>query len=241
MISNRKVKNTRRFYYTLFACIILMIYIISMTINSPPRELALKRSSHCVKVKYVNAKNVPDAVIYYSFATLPTQEQLINESSTIFRGTVQDIKNIEISHGGDSIDYKAIATIKVIETYKGDTIPGELVQMLVPCPMNGTWVKNSFAEALSVMQVGTEGIFMPIKYDDTSIFNYSDGVVLYYEEICEYGLQNGALDVFVETEQGRIVYFERAFDIYRVPITLDTIGEHISVILDKAEKSVKTE
>ena len=121
----------------------------------------------------MNLLEVGEETLYRPFSTLSGGEQTKILLALLFAG----------------IDYRAIAKIKVKNIYRGDLKPGETVSVLLPSPIDANiWVKDT--EVISSMKIAMTGIFMPMKYDDTS-YSEENGARLHLKDIAEYGLLDG--------------------------------------------------
>lgn len=208
----------------LAACFIIAILMIPSIMQ---KDIKLNQSSRNVKVRYVN--HAPMQLVSYSLAQQLTEKQIFEEySNVIFQGKVQDIQNISISFGYVK-NYRAIATIQVEESIRGNLQKGDIIRILMPCSIDeDVWVEDT--GVISTLRIGSEGIFMPMEYDDTSIWSENGGT-LYLKDICDYGFSDGERFAFVETEQG-LVYSEWTFDIQPKPTSLMDIKDYIQSFLN---------
>lgn len=196
----RKVKNKR--LYTAFAtvvCIAILIIIIPMFKS----DFELPNSDGHVSVKYVN--KAPSVSSEASLIYLTVEEIFHERNTDIFMGEIVDIKNIKISMNG-FIHYRAIAEIRIDKVYRGNITAGEIVSVLMPCPINtNVWVEDS--AVVSSMRVGMTGIFMPVKYDENSIWE-ENGAKICKMDITEYGFFDGMRFAFLDSDKGLI--FEKS-------------------------------
>ena len=193
-----KIKNKKLYiaFTTIVCTLALMITIAMFNGNS---DFELPNSYGNVSVKYIN--NAPSVPIS-SQSVLLTEEQLFHKYNTdIFMGKIEDIKNIKINFNG-STEYRAIAKIKMDNIYRGNGTVGETVSVLLPCPIDtNVWVEDT--EVVSSMRVGMTGIFMPIKYDETS-YREENGAKIYWRDITEYGFMDGERYAFLNSDKGLI-------------------------------------
>lgn len=193
-----KVKN-KRSYISFAAAVTAMILTVTIYMFNNNSDFKLINSVGNVSVKYVN--KVPDTSLSHDLAAL-TEEELFHEYNTdIFMGKIEGIKNIKINFNG-SIDYRAIAKIRIDKIYRGNSTVGETVSVLLPCPIKtNIWVEDT--EVISSMRVGMTGIFMPLKYDKTS-YREENGARIYLQDIAEYGFLDGVRYAFLNSEKGLI-------------------------------------
>ncbi len=117
-----------------------------------------------------------------------------------FEGTIKRVRNIVCDYSGTK-DYRAIASIEVQEVLRGKMTAGTTVTVLLPGPVDeeGLWIEDTGIS--SQMTAGTRGIFMPIKYDETSIHEENDSKLALLD-LAEYGLLDGERWAFLETAAG---------------------------------------
>ena len=168
------------------ACLALVLAVGIPMINHQDGQIPLSDNSAGVTVKYTD-----NALAVYGSPDLKyfTEEELFTYFNTaIFKGTVSEIKNIELDFNGD-LEYRAVAKIKVEEVYRGPCAVGDTASVLLPGPfMERVWVEDT--ETGCAMQVGSTGIFMPMIYDETSIWE-QNGAKLAEKGIADYGFADG--------------------------------------------------
>ncbi len=199
--------------------VILAVLILLPILGGSDFELV---NSDKVSVKYV--KEAPEGIISSdSFAPL-TEDELFNKYNTnIFKGTVEEVKNVEIDFNG-SAEYRAIAKIKIEKIYRGDASAGEVVSVLLPGPVNSE-VQAADNEVISTIKEGTTGIFMPVEYEGTS-YREENGAKIYWEEIAEYGILDGVRYAFLESENG-IVFDHESYKTIADAASLDEVEAYI--------------
>lgn len=199
-----KKNNHKYFYGIAIASLFIILFTVSMLSNP---TIELENSTGNISVKYID--KVPNIYTSSDLIWLSEDEIFNKYNTSIFQGEVIDIKNIKIKMGIGSKEYRAIATIKILENYRGNQSVGEHIKILLPCP-----IKDKFrvedTEVVSAMNVGTIGIFMPIKYDKSHIYK-ENNATLYLIDISEYGFLDGERFAFIETENG-VVYADWAFE-----------------------------
>lgn len=219
--NNIKRSNRKYFYGAAVTCFLLILFVIPMLSNG---TIELQNSTGNISVKYVD--DIPNIHVERSLVGLSEDEIFNKYNTSIFKGEVIDIKNIKIKMGMGkrSEQYRAITTIKILENYRGNEKSGDVVKILLPCPIKGdTWVEDT--EIVSGMSVGTIGIFMPIKYDESSI-RKENNATLYLMEISEYGFLDGERYAFIQTENG-VVYADWAFKSIPENSSLEDIEKYI--------------
>ncbi len=208
----------------LAACFVLAILMIPSIMQ---KEIKLNQSSSNVKVRYIN--HAPKDFVACSLTYRLTEKQIFEDySDVIFQGKVQDIQNISISFGYAKY-YRAIATIQVEDIIRGNLQKGDIIRILMPCSIDEDVLVED-TRVISTLRKGSEGIFMPTEYDDTSIWSENGGT-LYLKDICDYGFSDGERYAFVETEQG-LVYSEWTFYIQPKPTSLKDIKDYIQSFLN---------
>jgi hypothetical protein len=209
------------------ACLIVAFAVALPFLSKGNSDFDLKMSNG-VTVSYVD--NIPDSnpgaqLVFLSedelFGTTFDRYEIV-----AFEGTVKEIRNVVCDYNGAK-DYRAIATIDVSEVLRGDIKAGETVTVLLPAPV-GTELQVEDTDVSSQLAVGTTGIFMPIKYDETST-REENGKTLALLDLADYGLIDGVRWAFIETASG-LVYDNNAYPSLSDARTLD---EAKAVILSK--------
>ncbi|MHB1155189.1 MAG: hypothetical protein ACYC00_23055, partial [Eubacteriales bacterium] len=179
-----------------------------------------------ISAKYV--KKAPHVISLSDLVFLTEEEIFNNYNTSVFKGTVEEIRNIKIDFNG-SAEYRAIAKIKIDKIYRGNETAGDIISVLIPCPIDsGTWVEDT--DVISGIRVGTNGIFMPVKYDETS-YREENGARVYWLDIAEYGFMDGMRFAFIKIENGMI--FDRdAFMSVKTANSFDEIEEYIIEMLE---------
>lgn len=219
-----KNKKSRKFkIYTSFAtaaCAIAIILCVSM-FNNNISDIELAKSDSNASVKYI--KNPPNIHMSADLVWLTEEEIFSTWNTHIFMGTVLEIQNIEINYNGME-DYRSIAKIRIDKMYRGNKNIGDVVDVLVPCPINtDLWVEDT--GVVSAMRIGTKGIFMPTKYDETH-YCEMNGVRVYYNDFVEYGFADGERFAFLESENG-LLFAEFAYESIQNATTLEEIEQYV--------------
>lgn len=233
-----KGRGARRVWLRLAACAACLAIVVAgvffarqRQVNENWRELLdsfrpafveVRTLSTGVEVRYIDtapADSSSPCLIHL------TEEELFTYFDTaIFRGTVGEIRNIELSFNGDRA-YRAIAEIEVDKVYRGPCEAGETVSVMLPCPINAdVWVEDT--GVISQMREGMSGIFMPIIYNEENSRWEQNGAVLIQKELVDYGFADGVRYAFLETEDG-LVFSRGAYESIADARTMDEIEEYI--------------
>lgn len=184
---------------------VAIVFIVFMPLFNNDKEFTLEQS-HGITVKEIN--DPPNTSTSADIEWL-SEEELFSKNHhgftmVAFEGTVDQIQNIVI----DSKDYYAIASISVTDVLSGDITEGELVDVLLPNPIN-TDVNVSETTYSSQIRVGQKGVFMPIEYNERAIYE-TGGSKLVLRELAPYGLMDGERWIFLQTNEG-LIYNEEAY------------------------------
>lgn len=207
------------------ACLAL-VFAVAGRWNAAKNQLPLSDRSANVTVRYTNGPfftQSKSSLIYL------TEEELFTRFDTaIFKGTVVEINNIKLDFG-TSKDYRAIAEIEVETVYRGPCAAGDRVSVLLPCPiMEGLWVEDT--GVISQLRTGMTGIFMPVIYNEDSIWGQG-AAVLALTDIADYGLADGMRYAFLETERG-LVFASFAYESIARATRLDEVEAYILTMID---------
>ncbi|MCM1193064.1 MAG: hypothetical protein NC123_01935 [Butyrivibrio sp.] len=190
-------------------------------------SIPLSDASKNVTASYVESADIPAVSAAADLAFLTETEIFSRYDTVIFRGTVTSVRNIELDFNGWK-EYQALAEIRISRVFRGDLNPGDTLTVLLPCPiMAGCHVSDcTVAEAI---RPGTEGIFMPVKYDD-SYLCVRNNATLQYNDIADYGLFDGSRWAFLSTDTG-LLFDPSTFESLKDPETLDDIELYITKML----------
>lgn len=191
--------------------------------------IELSDASKNVTACYIGAEDVPQISVADCLVSLTEEEIFHKYNTAIFRGTVVSIRNIELNYNGWK-EYQAIAEIRISQVYRGDCRTGDTLTVLLPCPITEGY-HVSACDVAEAIRTGMEGIFMPVKYDNTYICT-QNGATLRYNDLAEYGLFDGARWAFLSTDTG-LLFDHFAFESLGTPETLDDIGQYIEKMLQK--------
>jgi len=187
------------------ACLILTVSIIIPLFNKNEnidKDFNLVLSTG-VTVSYI--ENPPDVFGNYSLVEL-TEKELFSDwlgaERVIFEGVIKKVDNIELSLSPGSLWYMAIAQIEVDVVYKGNIKQGEIITVLLQSPVGRSDVCVSDSRVSSQMTEGTRGIFMPTRYDESSVMSDGNENVIYWQEIADFGIGDGERHAFLDKPDG---------------------------------------
>lgn len=187
----------------LAGCLIFPLIHNLPTNRTQDNGIELSKLSHGVKAKYI--KQLPNTTCTTSY-DLPylTEEELFSEhETTIIKGVVSSIQNIQLDFHGEKL-YWAIAKVKVQKVYRGNCKADDTITLRLPCSINGNFQMED-TETISAMKEGMTGIFMPIQYDNTSDYQENDAT-LHLKDIADYGFLDGVRYAFLDSDNGLIFY-----------------------------------
>ncbi|MEG1846261.1 MAG: hypothetical protein RR239_05105 [Oscillospiraceae bacterium] len=219
--SSAKKKQPLKFYIPIAACLALVFAIGIPTIALNAKNQIKLENSQNAKAKYIN--KAPFVVSADCLIPLSEDEIFSKFDLAIFKGTIKEIKNIEVSYNG-SLDYRAIAKIEIEKVYKGSSKIGDIVSVLLTCPID-TEFKMTETATVSAMREGMSGIFMPMKYDESSVRIENDATVG-LRDLAEYGFADGERYAFLETENG-LLFSSSAYKSVSSATSLDEIEKYV--------------
>ncbi len=233
-----KIGLKRGVYGTAAALIVVTAAFILITSSFNKKNLIpLKASTGGVKVSYIHSGSIKPQGISsdYSIAELLEDDKLIEKYNlSIFQGTVEKIENIKIDFGGESEYYRAIASIRVEESYRGEEMQGDIVNVLLPCPIYTEEDKEKIfiedTEVISQLKTGMKGIFLPKKYAPNDFWQ-EGGETLYLKDISDYGFMDGEQFVFLQGEE-RITYNKHTHSSLKDNPTMEDVKNYIKRIIN---------
>ncbi len=234
----RTKRNRKRFriggaaFAACFAAVLLAVFLAPEPgrQQSQNDQIVLSERSSGVTVRYAEGAEGQEGISSSSSLIALTEEELFTYHDTaVFRGTVAEIRNIEIDFNG-SRECRAIAEIRVEKVYRGSCSVGDTVSVLLPCALTeGVWVEDT--EVVSRMRAGMTGIFMPMIYGGDSVWE-QNGAVLALQDIADYGFADGTRYAFLETEEG-LVFDRTAYKSIADASTLEDVEAYIQIMLQK--------
>lgn len=213
------------------ACLALVIAAAAAMVDRRLNRIELSDASVNVTARYTDGA---PSMRSSNLLAARTEEELFTVFNTaIFRGTVLKIDNIELNFNG-SKDYRAIAEIEVEKVYRGPCGVGDVVSVLLPCPIGkDLWVEDT--GVVSRMRVGTTGIFMPTVYDENSVWE-QNGAKLVLTDVAGYGFADGVRYAFLEVEAGDgvgLLFARSEYQSISGAKTLDEVEEYIETMLER--------
>lgn len=195
-------------------------------VDSRTCQFRCRTGSSGVKVKYTLNPRAGD--LTSNCLDGLSLEEIFSTETVIFRGTVSYIDNIELDFNGRK-SYRAIAGIHVDKVLQGDVTAGDVVRVLLPCPITGS-VQQSATDVIAQLREGMEGIFMPKHYSEEAIWEENDAT-LYLRDIAPYGLWDGMRWVFLKTDT-RLVFEKGVYKDIASATTLDEVEAFILTQLE---------
>jgi len=219
----RNMKKSLRVPAAAAACLVLAVGILAGALKcaDAARQIALVGSSAGVTARYTDRVFDPvSARGEHSLVWLSEDEIFTHWNTAIFRGTVTEVRNIEIDFAGQKM-YRAIAWVRVSSVVRGPYAEGEEVKILLPSAVaSGSWAED--CGVIETIRVGVEGIFMPIVYDDENNFLEMNGTTLDKRDLAPCGLADGERWTFFDTGDG-VRYAESVFPSLREAKNLDDV------------------
>ncbi len=211
------------------ACLAVIIGTLAWSgVLRGPGDYELSARSQNVRVFELRK---PPEVGHNVYSLIPlTQEQIFTEWDTaIFRGTVTDIRNIEVDMNGESF-YWSLISVEVKSVLRGDLQPGDTAVIRAETPLGSDdWVEDQ--EVVSRIRVGAEGVFMPQVYDSESLFG-ANGAWLCLQDIAPYGFPDGVRWLFLDTPEG-LAFDRPSFPSASGAQTLEDIEAYIGRMLER--------
>lgn len=211
------------------ACFTVIIFVLSKP-NLPDKQFVLSDNSYNVTVKYIN-RATSDNVSFNSMLAYYTEEELFTNFNTdIFKGKILSVDNIVMDFNGEKL-YRAIAQIKIEKVYRGSCDKGDIVSVMLPCPITeGVWVEDT--DTVCAMKEGMTGIFMPIFYTEENSFLEYNNARLVQKDIADYGFPDGMRYAFLETEDG-LIFDRGSYETISDAKTLDEVEKYIKNMIIK--------
>ena len=229
--AGRKIAPWLKWALPVAACLILAITIaIPLLNNGGDFNLVLSNG-----VKVSHADNLPDIRTEAELAYL-TEEELfadwIGMERVVFEGTVKQVDNIVLKFGIERhhTSYRAIAHIEVGEVFHGNIERGTIVTVLLPAPVGTGEIRVTDTSVSSQMTVGTTGIFLPVRYNESAIWEENKNT-LYLQELAEFGLLDGERHAFLEKPDG-LAFARFAYESVANATTMNEIRQYVRTMLE---------
>lgn len=212
-------------YSAVAACAAIAIISI-ISLNARKNLITLSSASKNVTVKYTDTavgSSTQADLIWLS------EDEIFNKYDTVvFKGTIISVDNIICDYNGNK-DYRAISRIEVTEVYRGSMKVGDILTLLLPCPISGDmWVEDS--EVITDMIAGMSGIFMPVAYDSSSVRS-ENGATLALQDLAGYGLYDERF-IFLDTDNGPD-YASWAYESISGITAFNEIEEYVKMMVQK--------
>ena len=239
---NRSVRNgtdkvnnmlkTKKWLIPVVASLALLVAFSIPILHNMRSRIPLSGASSGVTVRYANLSG--DAYQTSSVLIPLTEDELFTFFDTaIFGGTVVELNNIVVDCNGMK-SYWCIAKIEVSKAYRGDINPGDTVSVRMDFPIINTQSAEDM-DTLSQLRVGMRGLFMPVIYDNTSMYEHN-GATLALKDIADFGFADGVRFAFLETSNG-LVFDRQSYETISNATTLDEIEEYVLSKADHQESS----
>lgn len=234
-LNYKKYKTYKKFNWlklgAMAACFVAVSFSIHLAwADTSKKQFVLSDNSYNVTVKYTNI--VPsDNITINSMLAYYTEEELFSNFDThIFKGKILSLDNIVMDFNGYKM-YRAIAQIEIEKVYRGSCDKGDIVSVMLPCPINKNfWVEDT--DTVCAMKEGMTGIFMPTAYNEqNSILKYNNAVLV-KKDIADYGFPDGSRYAFLETEDG-LIFDRYSYETISDAKTLDEVEEYVENMIIK--------
>ena len=187
------------------------------TSNVWNERIPLSTDSTANSVHIVDQSKVTSDISEENMMDMTEDELFSKWNPVVVRGTVTNIRHIEIDFNGET-EYQSLITIHVSNVYRGDVQVGR--DLIVRADAIGETRQAEHTSNISHVQPGMEGIFMPIPYDDEFVWEQNDAT-LRLKDIADYGFPDGERYLFLDTPNGLL--FER--DAYPSLQGVDSLDE----------------
>ena len=180
-------------------------------------RIPLSTDSTASSVQIVDQTKVTSDISEENMMEMTEDELFSKWDPVVVRGTVTDIRHIEIDFNGET-EYQSLITIHVSNVYRGDVQIGR--DLIVRADAIKETGQTTDASVISQVKQGMEGIFMPIPYDDEFVWEQNEAT-LRLKDIANYTFPDGERYLFLDTPNGLL--FER--DAYPSLQGVDSLDE----------------
>ena len=187
------------------------------TSNVWNERIPLSTDSTANSVHIVDQSKVTSDISEENMMDMTEDELFSKWNPVVVRGTVTDIRHIEIDFNGET-EYQSLITIHISNVYRGDVQIGR--DLIVRADALKETGQTTDASVISHVKQGMEGIFMPIPYDDEFVCEQNEAT-LRLKDIADYGFPDGERYLFLDTPNGLL--FER--DAYPSLQGVDSLDE----------------
>lgn len=168
------------------------------TSNVWNERIPLSTDSTANSVHIVDQSKVTSDISEENMMDMTEDELFSKWNPVVVRGTVTNIRHIEIDFNGET-EYQSLITIHVSNVYRGDVQIGR--DLIVRADAIGETGQAEHVSVISHVKQGMEGIFMPIPYDDEFVWEQNDAT-LRLKDIADYGFPDGERYLFLDTPNG---------------------------------------
>ncbi|MBR3321500.1 MAG: hypothetical protein IKG04_06255 [Exiguobacterium sp.] len=168
------------------------------TSNVWNERIPLSTDSTANSVHIVDQSKVTSDISEENMMDMTEDELFSKWNPVVVRGTVTNIRHIEIDFNGET-EYQSLITIHVSNVYRGDVQIGR--DLIVRADAIGETGQAEHMSVISHVKQGMEGIFMPIPYDDEFVWEQNDAT-LRLKDIADYGFPDGERYLFLDTPNG---------------------------------------
>ncbi|MBR2679786.1 MAG: hypothetical protein IKE23_03360 [Exiguobacterium sp.] len=168
------------------------------TSNVWNERIPLSTDSTANSVHIVDQSKVTSDISEENMMDMTEDELFSKWNPVMVRGTVTNIRHIEIDFNGET-EYQSLITIHVSNVYRGDVQIGR--DLIVRADAIGETGQAEHMSVISHVKQGMEGIFMPIPYDDEFVWEQNDAT-LRLKDIADYGFPDGERYLFLDTPNG---------------------------------------
>lgn len=230
-------KRTSRLRWTAAACLAIAVIVglVAIVLDGKPNDPTQGKLTPSERTTATIAYGVPKEATpgkgVYSLISYTETETFALEDLYVFRGIVRDLSNLTIDFG-ESTTYCCIAAIDITKVYKGNLQRGDRIKMLLPFPVGieGWYQEN--CDALTSIEVGMEGIFMPWAYDDSARWEMGKTVML--QDLAACGLPDGHGWAFLY-DGTRLIYDSASYPGAYGATTLDDIQEYVTKMIESSD------
>lgn len=202
--AERAPARPRGSLYIAAACLCLLALAAVLLVGSHGRNVPLSEQS-TASVRYGADQAAMSGGSQAQLLWLSEEELFSPAGLYAFRGVVTALQNLTldfgVADGAACLDYRCVAEIRVDTVYQGPLTPGQTIRVLLPCAVGEDGFLYEDCDRISRIQVGMEGIFMPIAYTENS-YREENGKRLRLLDLAPCGLWDGSRYVFLQTERG---------------------------------------
>lgn len=161
-------------------------------------------------------------------------EEIFAQDTAIFRGTVRELHYFKVElDGGPMEPYYTRALVEVTDSIRGGLTAGETYSLLWLGARG--YMSTSISGALEDLDVGSDGIFMPIPTGQDTGWREGERYFC-YADLAEFYLGEGTRYVFADTAEG-LVFDRGTYEKIAGAETLDEIAAYIREKIGSGERT----